>query len=219
MALMQQAKRLLDPANLLNPGVLVDPAPFDSDLRLAVPTHPVRTTLRLTHDAGSFQDAVHRCTGVGKCIADNTGAGGVMCPSYLATREEKDSTRGRAHVLQDVVNGTLTFDDPAVDEALDLCLSCKGCARDLPDPASTWRPTSRRRSRRSTAARSARAPTTRSDSFRGGPDDPRRAGQRDAAQQDRRPHRQGGGRGRPAPEPAAVLGDAAARIRDDAGNT
>ena len=55
-----------------------------------------------------------------------------MCPSFLATREEKDSTRGRAHVLQDVVNGTLTFDDPAVDEALDLCLSCKGCARDCP---------------------------------------------------------------------------------------
>ncbi len=55
-----------------------------------------------------------------------------MCPSFLATREEKDSTRGRAHVLQDVVNGTLAFDDPAVDEALDLCLSCKGCASDCP---------------------------------------------------------------------------------------
>jgi FAD/FMN-containing dehydrogenase/Fe-S oxidoreductase len=132
IALMQQAKRILDPGNLLNPGVLVDPAPFDSDLRLAAPMHPVRTTLKLTHDAGSFKDAVHRCTGVGKCIADNTGSGGVMCPSYLATREEKDSTRGRAHVLQDVVNGTLGFDDPAVHDSLDLCLSCKGCARDCP---------------------------------------------------------------------------------------
>jgi FAD/FMN-containing dehydrogenase/Fe-S oxidoreductase len=132
MALMQQAKRILDPGNLLNPGVLVDPAPFDSDLRLAAPMRPVRTTLRLVHDSGSFKDAVHRCTGVGKCIADNTGSGGVMCPSYLATREEKDSTRGRAHVLQDVANGTLGFDDPAVDEALDLCLSCKGCASDCP---------------------------------------------------------------------------------------
>ena len=132
IALMEQAKRLLDPANLLNPGVLVDPAPFDADLRLAAPMRPVRTTLRLTHDSGSFSDAVHRCTGVGKCIADNTAGGGVMCPSFLATREEKDSTRGRAHVLQDVVNATLDFDDPAVDEALDLCLSCKGCARDCP---------------------------------------------------------------------------------------
>ncbi len=71
---MQQAKRILDPGNLLNPGVLVDPAPFDADLRLAAPMRPVRTTLRLTHDSGSFKDAVHRCTGVGKCIADNTGA-------------------------------------------------------------------------------------------------------------------------------------------------
>ncbi len=132
IALMQQAKRILDPDNLLNPGVLVEPAPFDSDLRLAAPQRPVRTTLRLTHDAGSFAGAVHRCTGVGKCIADNTGSGGVMCPSYVVSREEKDSTRGRARVLQDVVTGVLDFDDPAVDDALDLCLSCKGCARDCP---------------------------------------------------------------------------------------
>ena len=132
MALMQQAKRILDPGNLLNPGVLVDPAPFDSDLRLASPPRPLRTTLRLTHDGGSFSGAVHRCTGVGKCIADNTASGGVMCPSYLATREEKDSTRGRAHVLQDVAMGVIGFDDPAVEDALDLCLSCKGCASDCP---------------------------------------------------------------------------------------
>ncbi len=132
IALMQQAKRILDPTNLLNPGVLVDPAPFDADLRLAAPQRPVRTTLRLAHDAGSFSGAVHRCTGVGKCLADNTASGGVMCPSYLATREEKDSTRGRAHVLQDVSNGVLGFDDPAVADALDLCLSCKGCASDCP---------------------------------------------------------------------------------------
>ncbi|MET0997584.1 MAG: FAD-linked oxidase C-terminal domain-containing protein, partial [Marmoricola sp.] len=132
IAMMEQAKRILDPGNLLNPGVLVDPAPFDADLRLAAPPRPLRTTLRLAHDAGSFSDAVHRCTGVGKCIADNTASGGVMCPSYLASRDEKDSTRGRAHVLQDVAMGVIGFDDPAVDDALDLCLSCKGCARDCP---------------------------------------------------------------------------------------
>lgn len=132
MALMEQAKRVLDPTGLLNPGVLVDPAPFDADLRLAQPLPGLRTTLRLTHDGGSLTDAVHRCTGVGKCVADNTAGGGVMCPSYLATREEKDSTRGRAHVLQDVVNGTLDVRSDAVADALDLCLSCKGCARDCP---------------------------------------------------------------------------------------
>ena len=137
IALMEQAKRILDPDDLLNPGVLVRPAAFDSDLRLAAPHPPLRTTLRLTHDAGSFSDAVHRCTGVGKCLADPAlsgggAANGVMCPSFVATREEKDSTRGRAHVLQDVANGVLGFDDPAVADALDLCLSCKGCARDCP---------------------------------------------------------------------------------------
>ncbi len=132
IALMEQAKRILDPHALLNPGVLVDPAPFDADLRLATSSRPMRTTLRMVHDGGSFGEAVHRCTGVGKCIADNTGGGGVMCPSYVATRNEKDSTRGRARVLQDVATGALDVDDEAVAEVLDLCLSCKGCARDCP---------------------------------------------------------------------------------------
>ena len=68
---------------------------------------PARSGLRLRHDRGDLADAVHRCTGVGKCLADNTGSGGVMCPSYQATREEKDSTRGRARVLQDAVTGRL----------------------------------------------------------------------------------------------------------------
>ena len=131
IALMEQAKRILDPDGLLNPGVLVNPAPFDSDLRLATPPRPLRTTLRLTHDAGSFSEAVHRCTGVGKCIADNTSSGGVMCPSYLATREEKDSTRAGSCAPGRAM-GVLGFDDPAVEDVLDLCLSCKGCARDCP---------------------------------------------------------------------------------------
>ena len=132
LALMAAAKRRLDPDGLLNPGVLVDPAKLDAGLRLAVPPRPMRPFLRLTHDHGSFAGAVHRCTGVGKCLADNAASHGVMCPSYAATREEKDSTRGRARVLQDVASGLLAYDDPAVADALDLCLSCKGCARDCP---------------------------------------------------------------------------------------
>ena len=78
---------------------------------------------------------MHRCTGVGKCRADNTASGGVMCPSYLATKDEKDSTRGRARVLQELVNGSLVssgWQSPEVAEALDLCLSCKGCSTDCP---------------------------------------------------------------------------------------
>jgi FAD/FMN-containing dehydrogenase/Fe-S oxidoreductase len=135
LAVFAAVKHLFDPDDLLNPGVLVAPRPVDADLRLAARLHEPRHTLRLVHDGGSMVEAVHRCTGVGKCIADNTGNGGVMCPSYLATREEKDSTRGRARVLQEMVNGTVVRDgwrSDEVHEALDLCLSCKGCASDCP---------------------------------------------------------------------------------------
>jgi Fe-S oxidoreductase len=71
---------------------------------------------------------------VGKCLADNTATGGVMCPSFQATRDEKDSTRGRARVLQDLVSGRLEggWQSDAVQESLDLCLACKGCAHDCP---------------------------------------------------------------------------------------
>ena len=132
IALFAAVKAVCDPDDLLNPGVLVAPAPFDADLRPGRPRAVVRPLLRLTHDAGSLGDAVHRCTGVGKCVAP--AAGGVMCPSFQATREERDSTRGRARVLQEALDGTLVegLADPAVHEALDLCLSCKGCASDCP---------------------------------------------------------------------------------------
>jgi Fe-S oxidoreductase len=128
-------KAAFDPDDLFNPGVLVRPRPVDADIRLAARLREPRSTLRLVHDGGSVGAAVHRCTGVGKCLADNTGPGGVMCPSYLATREEKDSTRGRARVLQEMLNGGLVTDgwrSPEVHEALDLCLACKGCANDCP---------------------------------------------------------------------------------------
>ncbi len=132
LRLFAAAKAICDPDNLLNPGNLVDPAPLDADLRAVRPRLPVTPLLRLPHDAGSLGDAVHRCTGVGKCVAPATT--GVMCPSYLATRDEKDSTRGRARVLQEAIDGSLVsgFADPAVTEALDLCLACKGCASDCP---------------------------------------------------------------------------------------
>jgi FAD/FMN-containing dehydrogenase/Fe-S oxidoreductase len=117
-------------------GVLVDPRPVDADLR-AVQVRPLREGLALGyhHDGGDFSAAVHRCTGVGKCLADTGADGGVMCPSFLATREEKDSTRGRARVLQEMVNGTTVtggWRSPEVRAALDLCLACKGCSSDCP---------------------------------------------------------------------------------------
>ena len=134
IAMFGGIKHAFDPDNLLNPGVLVDPDPVDADVRVAG-TFPLgRRTLAMAypHDGGDLAQAVHRCTGVGKCRADNSAAGGVMCPSYLATREEKDSTRGRARVLQEVVRGELAWSAPEVHDSLDLCLSCKGCASDCP---------------------------------------------------------------------------------------
>ncbi len=128
-------KAIFDPGNVLNPGVLVDPAPLDADLRVPQ-ARPLRTGLGFAypHDGGDLSTAVHRCTGVGKCRADTTSSGGVMCPSYLATRDEKDSTRGRSRVLQELANGSLVkgFRSAEVAQALDLCLSCKGCASDCP---------------------------------------------------------------------------------------
>ncbi|WP_460492728.1 FAD-binding and (Fe-S)-binding domain-containing protein [Dactylosporangium cerinum] len=132
IALFAAIKHAFDPGNLLNPGVLVDPDPVDADVRPAGRFPLKSLAMAYPHDGGDLAQAVHRCTGVGKCRADNSAAGGVMCPSYLATREEKDSTRGRARVLQEVVRGELTWSDPSVHDALDLCLSCKGCASDCP---------------------------------------------------------------------------------------
>ncbi|CNG65810.1 FAD linked oxidase domain-containing protein [Mycobacterium tuberculosis] len=136
LALFSAVKDVFDPGDVLNPGVIVRPAPVDADVR-AVQLVPLNRGLALAYrdDRGDLSRAVHRCTGVGKCRADNTAAGGVMCPSYLATREEKDSTRGRARVLQEVVSGKLGPDgwkSDALHDALDLCLSCKGCASDCP---------------------------------------------------------------------------------------
>jgi FAD/FMN-containing dehydrogenase/Fe-S oxidoreductase len=132
---MAAVKAVFDPRDLLNPGVLVRPRPLDADLRRTM-ARPVtgRLGFRYAADGGDFTSAVHRCTGIGRCVADNTGAGGVMCPSWLATRDEKDTTRGRSRVLQEAVNGQLVqgLAAPEVREALDLCLACKGCASDCP---------------------------------------------------------------------------------------
>lgn len=134
--LFARTKAVFDPDNLLNPGVLVDPRAVDDDLRgSGRGAISERLGLRLLHDEGDFGKAVHRCTGVGKCIAAPSGSNGVMCPSFQATRDEKDSTRGRARVLQEMIDGRLVKDgwkSPEVHEALDLCLSCKGCLNDCP---------------------------------------------------------------------------------------
>lgn len=133
---MEEFKALLDPDDLMNPGVVVRPAPLDAGLRRPRALRLLATDgFAFPHDAGSVTDSVHRCVGVGKCRADLRGEGGFMCPSYIATRDEKDSTRGRARTLQEMLDGgvvTRGWSSPEVHEALDLCLSCKACASDCP---------------------------------------------------------------------------------------
>lgn len=118
-----------DGALELQPGV--DPLDF-SLRRVAARPMPADGGFAFTHDGGDFTAAVHRCTGVGKCRAGVSGT--FMCPSYLATREEKDVTRGRARILQEAANSQLVkaVDSPEVLEALDLCLACKACSADCP---------------------------------------------------------------------------------------
>ena len=113
----------------LQPGV--DPLDFGLR-RVAARPMPADGGFAFTHDGGDFTAAVHRCTGVGKCRAGVSGT--FMCPSYLATREEKDVTRGRARILQEAANSQLikAIDSPEVLEALDLCLACKACSADCP---------------------------------------------------------------------------------------
>ena len=121
--------RLWDPAGLLAPGGLTATRPLDVDLALdGIPDRRPPRDLGLLTSAGGAHP-VQACIGVGRC---RTSTGGVMCPSFRATGDEKDSTRGRARVLQEVVRGTLPVDDPAVEESLELCLACKACSSDCP---------------------------------------------------------------------------------------
>ncbi|MEW2396153.1 FAD-binding and (Fe-S)-binding domain-containing protein [Streptomyces sp. NPDC046862] len=126
-------KEVFDPEGLLNPGVIVAPARLDADLALHTPeVLPVETLFSFPHDEDGFAGAVRRCVGVGRCRGE---AGGVMCPSYRATGEENDSTRGRARLLQEMVRGGTVQDgwrSTEVRDALDLCLSCKACSSDCP---------------------------------------------------------------------------------------
>jgi FAD/FMN-containing dehydrogenase/Fe-S oxidoreductase len=128
-------KALLDPDDVLNPGIIVRPNPIDTALRrpTALPLRAI-DGFAFAHDDNDLTSAIHRCVGLGKCRVDNTGTGTFMCPSYIATRDEKDSTRGRARVLQEAVSGVIRPDwnSPEIAESLDLCLSCKACSTDCP---------------------------------------------------------------------------------------
>ena len=135
LAAFGEVKAIFDPHGILNPGVITSPRRLDADLRPARRhTYHAGLGFRYEHDNGDFGAAVSRCTGVGKCRADLTPGGGVMCPSYQATRDEKDSTRARARVLQELVSGAVPrrWRSAELAESLDLCLSCRACSADCP---------------------------------------------------------------------------------------
>ncbi|HYO14166.1 MAG TPA: FAD-linked oxidase C-terminal domain-containing protein [Thermoanaerobaculia bacterium] len=128
----REFKAIWDPDNRMNPGKKVAPYPLDADLRLALPLQEPPTAFGYPGDDARFSRAVLRCVGVGKCRKDE---GGVMCPSYRVTREEKHSTRGRARLLFEMLSGQVIADgwrSEEVRDALDLCLACKGCRTDCP---------------------------------------------------------------------------------------
>jgi len=140
----REFKSAWDPAWKMNPGKLIGlpgktPYKLDENLRLGADYAPwePQTHFKFLDDHGSLAQATLRCVGVGKCRHD---AGGVMCPSYRATREEEHSTRGRAHLLWEMTQGEGREDgiirdgwrSEEVKESLDLCLACKGCKSDCP---------------------------------------------------------------------------------------
>ncbi|WP_399462469.1 FAD-binding and (Fe-S)-binding domain-containing protein [Streptomyces sp. sk2.1] len=136
VALFSRYKDIWDPDGGMNPGILARPARLDENLRFEVlPKRPVDVAFGYPHDGGDFSAAVRRCVGVAKCRTPRTTGTDVMCPSYRATGEEAHSTRGRARLLHEMLAGEVITDgwrSDEVREALDLCLSCKGCRGDCP---------------------------------------------------------------------------------------
>ncbi len=133
----EEFKRIWDPQGRMNPGKIVQAYAPDENLRLGTDYRPkpVETVMHFAADRGDFSRTVLRCVGVGECRKKD----GTMCPSYKATGEEMHSTRGRAHLLFEMLNserrdGVLRggWREDAVKEALDLCLSCKGCKHECP---------------------------------------------------------------------------------------
>jgi FAD/FMN-containing dehydrogenase/Fe-S oxidoreductase len=132
---MREFKRIWDPDWKMNPGKVVDPYRLDEHLKLGADYNPWRPPVRFAYslDDGDFAHHALRCVGIGKCRVPDAST--VMCPSYMVTREEMHSTRGRARLLFEMLQGDVITDgwqSDEVHEALDLCLACKGCTSDCP---------------------------------------------------------------------------------------
>lgn len=127
-------KQIWDPEWKMNPGKIINGYGQTANLRAGSDYNPKepKTHFSYPEDNGSFSHAALRCVGVGQCRRHNSG---IMCPSYMVTREEKHSTRGRARLLHEMLEGDIVkngWKNESVKEALDLCLACKGCKGDCP---------------------------------------------------------------------------------------
>ena len=134
MRLLRKVKQIWDPDHIFNRGKIIDPDPMDTDLRYspAYQEIEVDTVFKWRTEKG-FGPAVELCNGAGVC-RKKAESGGTMCPSYMATLDEKDSTRGRANVFRQVFSGKQQngFTSEEIKEALSLCLSCKACKSECP---------------------------------------------------------------------------------------
>ncbi|MGF1555190.1 FAD-binding and (Fe-S)-binding domain-containing protein [Paucihalobacter sp.] len=133
--ILKAVKTAFDPNNIFNPGKIVDPIPMDINLRYSSEIkHPeIKTLLSFDNSQGILREA-EKCNGSGDC-RKLPEFGGTMCPSYRATRNEKDSTRARANALREILTHsteTNRFNNEALKEVFDLCLSCKACASECP---------------------------------------------------------------------------------------
>ncbi len=133
--LLREIKRSFDPENLLNPGKILDPPPITTDLRLFKPEETVQAIPAYFSwgETGGLLGATERCHGAGACL--KSAGRGTMCPSYMATREELHSTRGRANLLRQALASPdphKRFTSRDLYQALDLCLACKGCRSECP---------------------------------------------------------------------------------------
>ena len=133
--ILKQIKQVFDPNNIFNPGKIVDPKPMDRDLRYeADRSEPEIETLLDFNDSQGILREAEKCNGSGDC-RKLPEFGGTMCPSYRATRNEKDTTRARANALREYLtnsNKPNKFDHEELKSVFDLCLSCKACSSECP---------------------------------------------------------------------------------------
>jgi len=132
---IRKVKQIFDPQRIFNPNKIVDTPPMNTSLRY-MPNHPepiLKTTFDYSRDKGTLRTA-ELCNGSGDCRKSHL-TGGTMCPSYMVTKNEKDTTRARANILREFLTNSPKenkFDHEEIKEVMDLCLSCKGCKSECP---------------------------------------------------------------------------------------